>query len=43
MWVFIVVVVSMLAVGIGVMGLVSPARQVAFVFQGKLRIVREPE
>ena len=31
MWVFIVVVVSMLAVGIGVVGLVSPATQVAFV------------
>ena len=31
MWVFIVVVVSILAVGIGVVGLVSPARQVAFV------------
>ena len=31
MWVFIVVVVSILAVGIGVVGLVSPATQVAFV------------
>ena len=31
MWVFIVVVVSILAIGIGVVGLVSPARQVAFV------------
>ena len=31
MWVFIVVVVSILVVGIGVVGLVSPVRQVAFV------------
>ena len=31
MWVLIVVVVSLLAVGIGVVGLVSPARQVTFV------------
>ena len=31
MWVLIVVVVSILAIGIGVVGLVSPVRQVAFV------------
>ena len=35
MWVLIVVGVSMLAVGIGVVGLVSPARQVAFVTRWK--------
>ena len=31
MWVLVVVVISILAVGIGVVGLISPARQVAFV------------